>query len=346
MRKNSYIGGVFMPCRLIDAETVQRLLTMKDTVTACEDAFRDWGRGEVVCPTKITLELGEDAEWPPYKNGLNAMPAYIHSKKSAGIKCVGGSLNNPKCGLPYIIALILLFDPATGIFKCVMDGAQITNYRTGAQAAVAAKYIENKKKIRLGLIGAGTQGRTQLMAFSEVFDIEEIRLYDINPQASAKFVEEMSRQIDTKFIVSEKPEDVFYGTDIIVSVTHGKDKFIKNSWFKEGQILFPMGSFTECEDELLLSADHVIVDSVGQTMHRGALKSVVDSGQFKECDINATIGEIVAQTKEYKISEHERIVCIPIGTGAMDIAVATMLYDKVLEQNLGEAFIFNKALEI
>ena len=30
----------------------------------------------------------------------------------------------------------------------------------------------------------------------------------------------------------------------------------------------------------------------------------------------------------------------------MDIAVATMLYDKVLEQNLGEAFIFNKALEI
>ena len=99
-----------MPCKLINAEMVKELLTMKDTVAACEDAFDGWGKGEVICPTKITLELGEDAEWPPYKNGLNAMPAYIHSKKSAGIKCVGGSLNNPSWGLPYIIALILLFD--------------------------------------------------------------------------------------------------------------------------------------------------------------------------------------------------------------------------------------------
>ena len=89
-----------MPCKLVNAEIVENLLTMKDAVAACEEAFRDWGNGEVVCPTKITLELGEDAEWPPYKNGLNAMPAYIHSKKSAGIKCVGGSLNNPQWGLP------------------------------------------------------------------------------------------------------------------------------------------------------------------------------------------------------------------------------------------------------
>ena len=103
-----------MPCKLINADMVKELLTMKDTVAASEDAFDGWGRGEVICPTKITLELGEDAEWPPYKNGLNAMPAYIHSKKSAGIKCVGGSLNNPSWGLPYIIALILLFDPETG----------------------------------------------------------------------------------------------------------------------------------------------------------------------------------------------------------------------------------------
>ena len=335
-----------MPCKLVNAEIVENLLTMKDAVAACEEAFRDWGNGEVVCPTKITLELGEDAEWPPYKNGLNAMPAYIHSKKSAGIKCVGGSLNNPQWGLPYIIALILLFDPATGIFRCVMDGAQITNYRTGAQAAVAAKYIEDKKKIKFGLFGAGVQGRTQLMAFNEVFDIEEVHLYDINPQAAKAFVEEMSKVVCTKFIIKEDPKDVMEVTDIVVSVTHGKNKFIKNEWFKKGQIIFPMGSFTECEDELLLGADHVIVDSVGQTMHRGAMKSVVDAGKFKEENISATIGELVCGKKEYRISPDEKIVCIPIGTGAMDIAVATMIYEKVKEQNLGESFVFNNAVEI
>lgn len=152
-----------MTCKLIDADIVHELLTMKDTVDACEIAFRDWGNGEVVCPTKVTLELGEDAEWPPYKNGLNGMPAYIHSMKSAGIKCVTGSLNNPSWGLPYIIALISLFDPETGVFRCVMDGEQITNYRTGAQAAVAANIWSTKRKLSLG---SAEQARRDARSFS------------------------------------------------------------------------------------------------------------------------------------------------------------------------------------
>ena len=107
-----------------------------------------------------------------------------------------------------------------------------------------------------------------------------------------------------------------------------------------------MGSFTECEDELLLGADHVIVDSIGQTMHRGALKSVVDSGKFKKENISATIGELVCGKKEYHISPDEKIVCVPIGTGAMDVAVATMIYEKAMAQNFGEPYVFNNAVEI
>lgn len=335
-----------MPCKLISADVVERLLTMKDAIDACENAFNDWGKGEVICPPKITLELGEDAEWPPYKNGLNAMPAYIHSKKSAGIKCVGGSLNNPSWGLPYIIALILLFDPETGIFKCILDGEQITNYRTGATSAVAAKYISNKKRIKLGIFGAGAQGRTQLLGFSEVFDLEEVIIYDISREAMQKYIDEMSKIVKTPIIPAKNPEEVTRDTDIIVSVTHAKDKFIKNSWIKPGQILFPMGSFTECEDELLLTADRIFVDSVGQTMHRGALKGVVSEGRFTEERITATIGEIVCGKVDGKIREGERIVCIPIGTGAMDVAVATAVYEKALKLNLGENYVFNRKLEI
>lgn len=335
-----------MPCKLISADTVRALLTMRDTIDACESAFRDWGKGEVICPTKITLELGEDAEWPPYKNGLNAMPAYIHSKKSAGIKCVGGSLNNPKWGLPYIIALILLFDPATGIFRAIVDGGQITNYRTGAQAAAAAKYILKKKEISLGIFGAGAQGRTQLLAFNEIFKLDKVVIYDINESAINKYKEDMSDKISCMITAAQSPEDVAKGTDVIVSVTHGRDKFIKNSWIKPGQVVFPMGSFTECEDELLLSADRVFVDSIGQTMHRGALKSVVDQGKFTRDMITATIGEIVCGKIDGKIKENERIVCVPIGTGAMDVAVATDVYEKAEKLNLGVPYVFNKDVEI
>lgn len=335
-----------MPCKLICADTVRKLLTMKDTIEACETAFRDWGNNKVVCPTKVTLELGEDAEWPPYKNGLNGMPAYIHSMKSAGIKCVGGSLNNPAWGLPYIIALILLFDPETGVFRCVMDGEQITNYRTGAQAAVAAKYMTDKKNIRIGICGAGAQGRTQLMAFAEVFEIKEAIVYDISEEAVKKYIAEMVPKTNIKITKAATPENVFEGTDIIVSVTHAKNKFLKSEWFKEGQIIFPMGSFTECEDGLLLSADKVFVDSIGQTMHRGALKSVVDQGKFTKEMLTATIGEVVAGKLDGRICLGEKIVCVPIGTGAMDVAVATRIYEKASELGLGGSFIFNKKMEV
>ena len=335
-----------MPCKLINADTVQELLTMKDTVDACEIAFRDWGNNEVICPTKVTLELGEDAEWPPYKNGLNGMPAYIHSMKSAGIKCVGGSLNNPSWGLPYIIALISLFDPETGVFRCVMDGEQITNYRTGAQAAVAANYMRDKKKIRLGIFGTGAQGRTQLMAFAEVFEIEEAIVYDISNEAVQKYIAEMAPKTNIKITAADSPEKVFAGTDIIVSVTHARNKFIKNDWFKAGQIIFPMGSFTECEDELLLSANRVFVDSIGQTLHRGALKNIVDTGKFNREMITATIGELVAGKVDGHIKEGEKIVCVPIGTGAMDVAVATKVYEKAKALGLGSSFVFNDDTEV
>ena len=197
------------------------------------------------------------------------------------------SLNNPAWGLPYIIALILLFDPETGVFRCVVDGEQITNYRTGAQSAVAAKYISAKTRINLGIYGAGAQGRTQLLAFSEVFDIDKVVIYDINPESVKKYINDMLKLVAAKIIPAETPEEVTKDTDIIVSVTHGRNKYIKNSWIKPGQIVFPMGSFTECEDELLLSADRVFVDSIGQTMHRGALKSVVDQGKFTQDMITA-----------------------------------------------------------
>lgn len=335
-----------MPVTLISADDVRELLTMKDTLEACELAFADWGVGEVVCPPKITLELGEDAEWPTYRNGLNAMPAYIHSLKSAGIKAVGGSLDNPANGLPYIIALITLFDPATGIFRCIMDGEQITNYRTGAQAAVAAKYLVADPAFRFGLIGAGAQGRTQLLAFAEAFPLTHVTVYDISEDAAKAFVGEMSARTGLAIEVAKSAEEVCRNSDVIVSVTHGRDKFIKSDWVKPGQIVFPMGSFTECEDALILNADRVIVDSIGQTMHRGALKSVVDQGKFTEEMISSTIGEIVAGKKGGRIQPNERIVCVPIGTGAMDVAVATRVYEKACQRGIGGSFVFNRSVEV
>jgi ornithine cyclodeaminase/alanine dehydrogenase len=270
---------------------------------------------------------------------MNAMPAYVGWQDTAGIKWAGGFLGRKKIGLPYITSLILLIDPKVGNFKAVMDGAHITNLRTGAQTAVALKYLYPKKHLRLGLYGAGMQGHTQTMAISELFDIDEVRVYDINPEASKKYAEDMKDTVKGDIVIARTPEEASQA-DVVVCVTQSKDKFVKNAWLKPGTILFPMGSYQECEDEFILEADRIIVDHVGQCLHRGALKELSEAGKITEKNIYATIGELVAGKKKGRESESERVLCIPIGTGAMDIAVAATVLERAEKEGIGGSYEF------
>jgi len=260
---------------------------------------------------------------------------------SAGIKWAGGLLGErKKRGLPYITAMILLMDPRIGNFRAVMDGALITNWRTGAQTAVALKYLHKDKSIRLGLYGAGVQGHTQTMAISEYFDIEEIRVYDINRRSAERFAENMQTCVKGEIKIADTPKEAAQGGDAIICVTQSKEKFLKNDWVRPGTIVFPMGSYQECENEFILGADKIIVDHVEQCLHRGALKELAETGVLSEADIYATIGEIAAGKKQGEISPNERVLCIPIGTGAMDVAIATVVLERATEKKLGDSFAF------
>ena len=97
---------------------------------------------------------------------------------------------------------------------------------------------------------------------------------------------------------------------------------------------------SECDDDFILTADKIIVDHIGQCLHRGALKELNARGKITENNIYATIGEIAAGKKKGRTSDKERLLCIPIGTGALDIAVATIVYQRALEKGLGGKFSF------
>jgi ornithine cyclodeaminase/alanine dehydrogenase len=325
---------------LLSRSEVKSLMTIEEVVDIAEKTFRGFGEGTTINPTKVGLDLGETADYPPYKGFMNAMPAYVGWLDTAGIKWAGGFLGErKKLGLPYITSLILLIDPRVGNFRAVMDGEWITSMRTGAQTAVSLKYLHKGPSIRLGLYGAGGQGHTQTEAIASVFDIAEVRVFDINRDAALKYAEDMKAVVKGKVTVVDTPRDAAWG-DAIVCVTQSKEKFLKDEWIARGTKVFPMGSYQEVDDDFILSADRVIVDHVGQCLHRGALKELVEAGKFKESDIDATIGEVVAGKKPGRLSDDDRVLCIPIGTGAMDIAVATVILERAKEKGMGGSFDF------
>lgn len=130
------------------------------------------------------------------------LTAYIRSFHVSGIKVASGFRDNPQKGLPFVTALIVLNEPETGYQLAVMDGTYITNLRTGASAALAAKYLLSKPEVTLGLIGAGTQGRMVIKAIQQLLSIKQAFIYDIS-RGRASPISSLGRQVGQRTPVTE-----------------------------------------------------------------------------------------------------------------------------------------------
>ena len=166
---------------LLKESEIKKLVSMRDIIEIVDKTFVDLGEGKTINPSKLNLNLGDSEPTNlPYKASLNAMPAYIAWQDMAGQKWAGGwGKGRREIGRPFINALIMLVHPNYGDFLAVMDGAWITNMRTGAQTAVILRYLlKDKKDITVGLYGAGVQGRTQTEALTAIFNVQKLYVYD------------------------------------------------------------------------------------------------------------------------------------------------------------------------
>ena len=62
---------------LLSQDDIKKVITMKDVVDIVDKTFKGFGEGTTINPTKVTLDLGETAIYPPYSGYMNAMPAYV-----------------------------------------------------------------------------------------------------------------------------------------------------------------------------------------------------------------------------------------------------------------------------
>ena len=144
---------------------------MPEIIDALETAFAEHGRGNVEMPPKPGVHSRPDAF-------IHAMPAYIPSLDSIGVKWVSGYPQNQDRGLPYITGLLVLNDADTGLPLAVMDCTWITAKRTGAASALAAKYLARPESETLGVLGCGVQGRSNLEALRVLFPLKRVVAYD------------------------------------------------------------------------------------------------------------------------------------------------------------------------
>lgn len=325
---------------LLNASTIKQLMTTKDFNDIVDLTFKDLDRGKTINPPKLSLDLGETGAYPHYEGFMNAMPAYIGFQDIAGLKWVGGFAGERKAaGLPYITAILTLIDPHLGKFLAVMDGTFISNKRTGSQTAMAIKYLCQKEDVTIGIYGVGKQARCTIEAIAQEMTIKTLYIWNHRRSSAETFKKDMKDIVQGEMKIVDSGEEAAQA-EILITLTPAQEPIIQTEWVENGTIVMPMGSYQKIEDSLILKANKIIVDHIEQALNRGALMHLHSQGQISQEDIHSTIGHHALNKQALPHREKEIILCIPIGTGAMDVACGYEIYQRARKQDLGQTFNF------
>ena len=138
-----------------------------------------------------------------------------------GFKYVNGHPSNMKKGLQTVTAFGLLADVETGYPVLLSEMTILTALRTAATSAMAAKWLAPAGSTTMALIGNGAQAEFQALGFKAICGITEVRLYDIDPQATAKCARNLAGRGLT-VVSCATPEEAILGAQIITTVTADK----------------------------------------------------------------------------------------------------------------------------
>ncbi|MBO3809877.1 MAG: alanine dehydrogenase [Candidatus Brockarchaeota archaeon] len=312
-----------MKVSLIMRKDIERIVSMRELMGAMEDAFRAKAMGRVQMPMKVYVTLPD--------GDFRTMMAYIPDLDMACVKIVNVHPNNPwKHGLPTVMATMVLIEPDTGRPLAIMDGTYLTSMRTGATGGVAAKHLARRNSRVIGMVGAGSQARTQLLALNEVFNIEEVRVCAKTRTECEGFVKDM-QHLGLRILIEEGVEETVRGCDIIVTTTPVTQPLVENEWIEDGMHINAIGADAPGKEELdpeILKRAKVVVDDYEQACHYGELNVPVSKGIFKPEQIHAELGEIIVGRKAGRTSDDEITVFDSTGLAIQDLAAAALVYRK------------------
>jgi alanine dehydrogenase len=325
------IMGVAMDLLWLSEDDVKSLLNMDDAIAAVENAFRDHGLGKTQMPPKSYLYFSK------YDGDLRTMPAYLEGLNSAGVKIVNVHPRNRDIGMPTVMALFVLNSPETGAPLAVMGATYLTSMRTGAAGGIAAKYLARPESKVVGMVGAGAQARTQLMALDRFFDIDLVTVYDRSIESCRAFEREARAFLECDYKLTTNPQDACE-CDILVTTTPVRSPVVKDAWVKPGTHINAIGADAKGKQELetaLTRRAKIVVDDAAQAIHSGEVNVPISEGKLKPEEIYAQIGEIVAGKVHSRTGKDEITIFDSTGLAIQDVASGRIVYETALKSSKG-----------
>lgn len=307
-----------------------------DSVAVVDRAFRRLATGDVVMPPILSMEIAAS------HGEVDVKTAYIPGFDSFAIKVSSGFFDNPKLGLGSLGGLMILFSATTGLVQAVLlDNGYLTDIRTAAAGAVAARALAPKDARVAGVMGTGLQARLQMQAAALVRPIERILVWGRDLGRAEVCAADIAAVTGIETSVEPDPAKLVRSCALVVTTTPARLPILQADWLHPGLHVTAMGSDQPGKNELhadvLKACDLYVGDRLDQTARLGELRAARQDGV--EPRRVAELGDVLNAVSPGRRDEDAVTVCDLTGTGAQDTAIATHAF--ALARRAGKGRLFS-----
>ena len=271
---------------------------------------------------------------------IELMP--ISDDTAYSFKYVNGHPKNTALGLSTVMAFGVLADVATGAPTLVSELTLTTAMRTAATSALAAKTLARPESRVMALIGNGAQSEFQAIAFQHLVGITTLRLYDIDPAATAKLMANLAGS-GLKLEVCASTREAVQGADIVTTVTADKTcaTILSADMLAPGMHINAVGGDCPGKTELtadVLRAAKVFVEFAPQSRIEGDIQQMPADFEVTE------LWEVFAGQKTGRDNATQITLFDSVGFALEDYSALRFMHAAALEAGLGERLALIPAL--
>ena len=309
------------------------LLTPAEYVDCVEHAFRMHGLGRVYMEPKGHIVLDR------YRGEWEVMPSYIEEPEAAACKWVSIREDNSKYELPAVFSILVYTHPETGFPLAICDGSYHTLMRTGASAAVSAKWLARADSSVLAIAGTGSVAVGTLATCDTVFPWSEVRVWSRTHASIDRFLQSERPKFPHLSITgSTDLEQAVRGADVVVTGTHARGWIVDDAWIEPGTHIAALGADLEGEQELhpgILQRARIFVDDIRQCVPDGEINVALREGLIAESDVAGEIGKVICGELEGRQSAEQITVFDSTGIALQDSATVPLEYERAVAAGVG-----------
>ncbi len=307
--------------RIVTEAELRQVVTLDlSVVDVIEEAFAALGRGTVVMPPILSMELSE-------ANGeVDVKTAYIPGFDSFAIKVSPGFFDNPSLGLPSLNGLMILFSAKTGLVEALfLDNGYLTDVRTAAAGAVAARHLAPTQVHTAGVLGTGVQARLQMQAAHLVRPFERLLVWGRDPDKARLCAADLAQSLGVQAEAVTDRQALVAKSQLVVTTTPSRTPLIQADWLHPGLHITAMGSDqtgkSEIDPAALTLCDLYVADNASQCQTSGELEAALAQWLWTK-GTPVELGQLINRAANGRNSDGAITICDLTGTGAQDTAIA------------------------